>query len=57
MFEDPKLVRDFDVPKIVGKPPKMDGENNEKPYEPMDDLGFSHYFWKHPFGFHQCVVC
>ena len=23
----------------------MDGENNGKPYEQMDDLGFSHYFW------------
>ena len=22
-----------------GKPPKMDGENNGKPYEQMDDLG------------------
>ena len=27
-------------PKIVGcKTPKMDGENNGKPYEQMDDLG------------------
>ena len=26
-------------PKIGGKPPKMDGENNENPYEQMDDLG------------------
>ncbi len=26
-------------PKIEGKPPKMDGENNRKPYEQMDDLG------------------
>ena len=25
--------------------PKMDGENNGKPYFLMDDLGFSHYFW------------
>ena len=25
--------------KIVGKPPKMDGENKGKPYEQMDDLG------------------
>ena len=34
-------------PKIRGKTPKMDGENNGKPYEQMDDLeGFSHpYFW------------
>ena len=29
---------------------KMDGENNGKPYEQMDDLGgFSSYFWKHPY--------
>ena len=28
--------------------PKMDGENNGKPYAQMDDLGVvSHYFWKH----------
>ena len=28
----------------------MDGENNGKPYEQMDDFGgFSHYFWKHPY--------
>ena len=26
-------------PKIGGVPPKMDGENNGKPYERMDDLG------------------
>ena len=26
-------------PKIVGKTPKMDGENKGKPYEQMDDLG------------------
>ena len=26
-------------PKIVGKPPKMDGENKGKPYVQMDDLG------------------
>ena len=30
-------------PKIGGGSPKMDGENNGKPYFPMDDLG-----WKHP---------
>ena len=28
----------------------MDGENNGKPYEQMDDLGVFPYFWKHPFG-------
>ena len=26
-------------PKIGGKPPKMDGEKNGKPYFLMDDLG------------------
>ena len=26
----------------------MDGENNGKPYEQMDDLGY-HDFWKHPY--------
>ena len=26
----------------------MDGENNGKPYEQMDDLGVIFYFWKHP---------
>ena len=26
-------------PKIRGKTPKMDGENDGKPYEQMDDLG------------------
>ena len=36
-------------PKIGVKPPKMDGENNGKPYEEMDDLGGKNpYFWKHP---------
>ena len=29
--------------------PKMDGENNGKPYFLMDDLGKTHYFGKHPF--------
>ena len=31
--------------------PKMDGENNGKPENPikMDDLGVYHYFWKHPY--------
>ena len=35
-----------------GKPPKMDGENNGKPYEQMDDLGENvHLFlgW-HPYS-------
>ena len=26
----------------------MDGENNGKPYEQMDDLVVFPYFWKHP---------
>ena len=30
--------------------PKMDGENNGKPYFLMDDLGGKpHYFRKHPY--------
>ena len=38
-------------PKIgVFLPPKMDGLFHGKPYEQMDDLGFSHHFWKHPFS-------
>ena len=34
------------VSKNRGKNPKMDGENNGKPYEQMDDLGgkLTHYF-------------
>ena len=33
-----------------GKTPKMDGENNGKPYVLMDDLGGkTHYFRKHPY--------
>ena len=31
-------------------PPKMDGENNGKPYEQTDGLGVFPYFWKHPLG-------
>ena len=32
-------------PKIGGKKPKMDGENNGKPYEQIDDLvGFTPIF-------------
>ena len=27
----------------------MDGENNGKPYEQMDDLGGVPYFWKPPY--------
>ena len=29
----------MDVSQNRGNTPKMDGENNEKPYEQMDDLG------------------
>ena len=32
----------------------MDGENNGKPYEQMDDLGVFPYFWKHPY--HQIFL-
>ena len=34
--------------KVPGHP-KMDGENNGKPYFFMDDFGVSPYFWKHPY--------
>ena len=27
----------------------MDGENNGKPYDKMDDLAKTHYFRKHPY--------
>ena len=34
----------------LGWAPKMDGENNGKPYDQMDDLGGKPpYFWKHPY--------
>ena len=38
-------------PKIRGFSPKMDGENNGKPYEQMDDLGgFTPLFLvQHPY--------
>ena len=37
-------------PKIGVNTPKMDGENNGKPYEQMDDFGGKHhYFRKHPY--------
>ena len=35
-------------PKIGGKPPKMDGENNGKPYEQMGDLGGPPLFLETP---------
>ena len=50
------LREDWDFSKNRGETPKMDGENNGKPYEQMDDLGVPwgyHYFWKHPF-FSRC---
>ena len=35
----------------------MDGENNGKPYEQMDDLGGNTlYFWKRPYRFIQDAV-
>ena len=41
------------------KPPKMDGENNGKPYEQVDDLG-DPYFWKpicnHMYCIHTSTV-
>ena len=36
------------VSKNRGKTPKMDGENNEKPYEQMDDLGENPLFLETP---------
>ena len=36
-------------PKIGGKLPKMDGENNGKPYEQMDDLGVPLFLVQHPY--------
>ena len=37
-------------PKIGGwKTPKMDGENNGKPYEQMDDLGVALFWGWHPY--------
>ena len=32
-------------PKIGDFTPQMDGENNGKPYEQMDDLGVSHPYF------------
>ena len=40
----------MDVSKNRGKTPKMDGENNGKPYEQMDDLGgFPIFLEGHPY--------
>ena len=36
------------VSKNRGKTPKMDGENNGKPYEQMDDLGVFPLFLETP---------
>ena len=39
-------------PKIGVYTPKMDGENNGKPYEQMDDLGgFPLFLVQHPYMF------
>ena len=35
-------------PENRGKTPKMDGENNGKPYEQMDDLGGTPLFLETP---------
>ena len=44
----------MDVSKNMGKTPKMDGENNGKPYEQMDDLGVFPLFLEcHPY---LCVL-
>ncbi len=40
-------------PKNRGKTPKMDGENNGKPYEKFMIWGAHPYFWKHPNLFLQ----
>ena len=44
----------MDVSKNRGNP-KMDGENNGKPENPikMDDLGENPYFWKHPYSIQE----
>ncbi len=45
------------VSKNRGKTPKMDGENNGKPYEQMDDLGgFPTIFGSTPILYHQKSV-
>ena len=50
----PKILFDeqnehLGVSKNRGKTPKMDGENNGKPYEQMDDLGvFPIFLVQHP---------
>ena len=48
----------MDVSKNRGgfcKPPKMDGEDNGKPYEQMGDFWGYTYFWKHPYL--RSLVC
>ena len=44
----------MDVSKNRGKTPKMDGENNGKPYEQMDDLGGKNPYFlvQHPYVSH-----
>ena len=44
------LHKYMDVSKNRGKTPQMDGENNGKPYEQMDDLGgFPIFLVQHPY--------
>ena len=45
----PWLPQIWVFPKIGGKPPKMDGENNGKAYENGWFGGKTHYFRKQPF--------
>ena len=40
-----ETLQHMSVSKNRGNTPKMDGENNGKPYEQMDDLGVFPYFW------------
>ena len=44
------------VSKNRGKTPKMDGENNGKPYEQMDDLGVP-LFLETPISFERVLMC
>ena len=41
-------MKHMDVSKNRGKTPKMDGENNGKPYSNRMIWGY-HYSWKHPY--------
>ena len=46
----------MEVSKNRGKIPKMDGENNGKPYEQMDDLGGFPIFLETPIYVHGGLV-